>query len=187
MRGYGFLRVGGPEQQAFVDVPEPVAGPGELLVRVRAAGVNPGDRRVRDGSYGVDGPAVLGREVAGTVLATGEGVTGFAAGDEVFGGCPGMLGGWAPAALVTASFSAHRPDGVSPEQAAVLPVAAGTELGGNEVLRDRSTAVLTELARLVATGELDPLVTEVRPLDQAGEALALVESGHATGKVVLVP
>lgn len=261
--------------------------------------MNPGDWRVRDGSYGVDGPAVLGREVAGTVLATGEGVTGFAAGDEVFGGCPGMLGGWAPTALVTASFAAHRPDGVSPEQAAVLPVAAGTaydtlenlalepgrtllvngagggvglplvqlavrrgltvvgtaspakhalltrlgatpvaygdgvadriraaapggvdgaldlvggdalrtvaalvpsgrlysvadkplakELGGNEVLRDRSTAVLTELARLVATGELDPLVTEVRPLDQAGEALALVESGHATGKVVLVP
>jgi NADPH2:quinone reductase len=299
VRGYGFLRVGGPEQQAFVDVPEPVPGPGELLVRVRAAGVNPGDWRVRDGSYGVDGPAVLGREVAGSVLATGEGVTGFAVGDEVFGGCPGMLGGWAPTALVTASFAAHRPDGVSAEQAAVLPVAAGTaydtlenlrldpgrtllvngagggvglplvqlavlrgltvvgtaspakhdlltrlgatpvaygdgvadriraaapdgvdgaldlvggdalravaplvptgrlysvadkslakELGGDEVVRDRSTAVLTELARLVAAGELDPLVTEVRPLDEAAEALALVESGHATGKVVVVP
>ena len=299
VRGYGFLRIGGPEQQAFVDVPEPVPGPGELLVRVRAAGVNPGDWRVRDGSYGIDGPAVLGREVAGTVLAAGEGVTGFAAGDEVFGGCPGMLGGWAPTALVTASFAAHRPDGVSPEQAAVLPVAAGTahdtlenlrlepgrtllvngagggvglplvqlavrrglvvvgtaspakhdllnrlgatpvaygdgvadriraaapggvdgaldlvggdalraiaalvpagrlhsvadktlarELGGDEVVRDRSTAVLAELARMVAAGELDPLVTEVRQMDEAAGALALVEGGHATGKVVLVP
>jgi NADPH:quinone reductase-like Zn-dependent oxidoreductase len=299
VRGYGFLRVGGPEQQAFVDVPEPSPGAGELLVRVRAAGVNPGDWRVREGSYGVDGPAVLGREVAGTVLALGEGVTGFAVGDEVFGGCPGMLGGWAPTARVTASFAAHRPEGVSPEQAAVLPVAAGTaydtlahlrlepgrtllvngagggvglpmvqlavlrgltvvgtaspakrdlltrlgatavaygdgvadriraaapdgvdgaldlvggdalravaplvpagrlysvadkelakELGGKEVVRDRSTAVLTELARLVAAGELDPLVTEVRPLDEAAEALALVENGHATGKVVIVP
>ena len=103
MRGYGFLRVGGREQQAFLEVPEPVPGPGELLVRVRAAGVNPGDWRMREGFYGTDGPAVLGREVAGTVLAVGDGVTGFAPGDEVFGGCPGMLGGWAPRALVTGS------------------------------------------------------------------------------------
>lgn len=299
MRGYGFLRAGGPEQQAFLEVDEPVPGPGELLVRVRAAGVNPGDWRVRDGSYGVEGPAVLGREVAGTVLNAGEGVTGFAPGDEVFGGCPGMLGGWAPTAVVTASFAAHRPDGVSPEQAAVLPVAAGTAfdtlenlqlaagatllvngagggvglplvqlarrrgltvvgtaspakhdllarlgatavtygdgvtdrlraaapggidgaldlvggdalravaalvpagrlysvadkplvkaLGGDEVTRDRSTAVLAELARLVAAGELDPMVGEVRPLEEAGAALAAVEGGHVTGKIVLVP
>ena len=110
-RGYGVHRVGGRDQQAFLEVPEPVPGPGELLVRVRAAGVNPGDWRMREGFYGTDGPAVLGREVAGTVLAVGDGVTGFAPGDEVFGGCPGMLGGWAPKALVTASFAAHRPDG----------------------------------------------------------------------------
>ena len=60
------------------------------------------------------------------------------------------------------------------------------QLGGAEVVRDRSTAVLSGLARLVA-GQLDPLVTEVRPLDAADEALALVENGHATGKVVLIP
>src|SRR5690348_16709186 len=113
VRGYGFLRVGGPEQQAFLEVPEPVPGPGELLVAVRAAGVNPGDWRLREGAYGVEGPAVLGREVAGTVLALGPDVTGFAVGDEVFGGCPGMIGGWAPRARVTASFAAHRPDGVA--------------------------------------------------------------------------
>ena len=70
MRGYGFLQVGRPEQQAFLEVPEPVPGPGELLVRVRAAGVNPGDWRMREGFYGTAGPAVLGREVAGTVPAT---------------------------------------------------------------------------------------------------------------------
>ena len=62
-----------------------------------------------------------------------------------------------------------------------------TQLGGAEVVRDRSTAVLGELARLAAAGQLDPLVTEVRPLDAADEALALVEDGHATGKVVLIP
>ncbi|TDV56202.1 NADPH2:quinone reductase [Actinophytocola oryzae] len=299
MRAYGFARVGGPEQESFLDVPVPEPGEGELLVRVRAAGVNPGDWRLREGSYGDVRSAVFGREVAGTVLACGPGVTGFAAGDEVFGGCPGMVGGWAEQALVTAGFAARRPEGVTPEAAAVLPVAAGTAydalnqlalpegstllvngagggvgvpllqlarlrgirvigtaspakhaflaglgavpvaygegvvdriaaeapqgvdgvfdlvggdalrtvaplgpperlfsvadkalvgtLGGRSVERDRSTRVLAELARLVATGDLDPHVTQVRPLSEAGAALALVEEGHAQGKVVLVP
>jgi NADPH2:quinone reductase len=61
------------------------------------------------------------------------------------------------------------------------------QLGGAEVVRERSTAVLHGLARLAAAGQLDPLVTEVRPLDAADEALALVEDGRATGKVVLIP
>ncbi|MCW2720978.1 zinc-binding dehydrogenase, partial [Pseudonocardia sp.] len=59
------------------------------------------------------------------------------------------------------------------------------ELGGTEVVRDRSTAVLSELARLVAAGDLDPHVTDVRPFDEAAAALAAVEGGHAEGKVVL--
>ena len=61
------------------------------------------------------------------------------------------------------------------------------ELGGFELVRDRSTAVLTELAQLVQAGKLDPHVTDVRPLSDAQAALALVEGGHATGKVVLIP
>jgi NADPH2:quinone reductase len=126
VRAYGFLEVGGPEQQAFLDVPVPVPGAGELLVRVRSAGVNPGDWRLREGAYGIDGPAVLGREVAGTVTQLGPGVEGFAVGDEVFGGCPNMVGGWAEQALVIASFAAHRPSSVSTDDAAALPVAAGT-------------------------------------------------------------
>jgi NADPH:quinone reductase-like Zn-dependent oxidoreductase len=126
MRAYGFVKVGGPENQSFLDVPVPEPGPGEFRVRVRAAGVNPGDWRLRQGAYGTVGQAVLGREVAGTVEKLGEGVTGFAVGDEVFGGCPGMVGGWAEQAVVTASFAAHRPGSVPPEVAAVLPVAAGT-------------------------------------------------------------
>lgn len=126
MRAYGFTHIGGPENEAFLDVPLPEPGQGELRVRVRAAGVNPGDWRLREGAYGTVGQAVLGREVAGTVTAVGEGVTGFSVGDEVFGGCPGMVGGWAVEAIVTASFAAHRPSSVAPEVAAVLPVAAGT-------------------------------------------------------------
>ena len=76
-------------------------------MRVRAAGVNPGDWRLREGAYGPVAPAVLGREVAGTVAALGPAVSGFAVGDEVFGGCPDMQGGFAPLARVTAGFAAH--------------------------------------------------------------------------------
>jgi NADPH:quinone reductase-like Zn-dependent oxidoreductase len=54
-------------------------------VRLRVTGVNPGDWRLREGAYGIAGPAVLGREAAGTVLASGPDVTGFAPDDEVFG------------------------------------------------------------------------------------------------------
>ena len=107
MRAYGFTALGGPEVEAFLDVPEPAPGEGELLVRVRAAGVNPGDWRLREGAYGPVAPAVLGREVAGTVAALGPAVSGFAVGDEVFGGCPDMQGGFAPLARVTAGFAAH--------------------------------------------------------------------------------
>ena len=224
-------------------------------------------------------------------------MTGFAVGDEVFGGCPGMRGGFAPLAIVTARFAAHRPSEVRPEDAAVLPVAAGTAfdaltaldlpegatllvngagggvgvpvvqlararglrvvgtaspgkhdliarfgavpvtygegvaervraaapdgvdglfdlvggealravaglvdpkrlrsvadkaqvkaLGGDEVPRDRSTAVLTELVRLVAAGKLDPLVSEVYPFAEAAAAMRAVEGGHTLGKVAL--
>ena len=89
MRAYGFTAIGGVEKEQFFDVPEPVAGDGELVVRVRAAGINPGDWRMREGSYGDVAPAVLGREVAGTVTAVGPGVDGFSVGDEPYRG--GML------------------------------------------------------------------------------------------------
>jgi NADPH:quinone reductase-like Zn-dependent oxidoreductase len=67
--------------------------------------------------------------------------------------------------------------------AADRPTAAA--LGALGVARDRSGPRLAEVARLVADGVLDPHVTEVRPLEDARGALALVEGGHARGKVVL--
>ena len=126
MRAYGFTEVGGPSTQSFLDVPIPEPGSDELRVQVRASAVNPGDWKVREGSHGHSGPTVLGREVAGTVVAIGPGVAGFSIGDEVFGGCPGMIGGWAEQALTIASFTALRPSDVNPVVAAALPVAAGT-------------------------------------------------------------
>jgi NADPH:quinone reductase-like Zn-dependent oxidoreductase len=63
--------------------------------------------------------------------------------------------------------------------------AAGVELGGARLERARNAAVLDAVAAMVAAGTLRPHVTEVFPLDKVAEALALVESGHATGKVVV--
>lgn len=127
MLAYGFERFGGPAEEALLERPVPVPGEGELLVRVQAAGVNPGDAKMREGAYGdVALPAVLGREVAGVVEAVGPGVGGVTEGDAVFGGTPGLLGGFAERALVIAGFAAPIPHGVAPVTAAVLPVAAGT-------------------------------------------------------------
>ncbi|HYH29913.1 MAG TPA: alcohol dehydrogenase catalytic domain-containing protein, partial [Pseudonocardia sp.] len=130
MRAYGFTEYGGPETEALLDLPVPEPGPGELLVRVAAAGVNPADWKLRSGlrrdELPLDPPVALGREVAGVVERLGPQVSGFAPGDAVLGGTVGSAGGWAELARVPASFAAHRPDRVAATDAATLPVAAGT-------------------------------------------------------------
>ncbi|MER5987444.1 NADP-dependent oxidoreductase [Streptomyces sp. NPDC001787] len=130
---YIFHRYGGPETEAFVDLPVPVPGPGELLVAVRAAGVNPVDwkrrsGRLRPGSGPAPLPGVFGSEVSGTVEAVGPDVEGFARGQAVLGSP--LTGGYAEYALLAASATAHKPDGLSFTDAAVLPVAAATAYDG---------------------------------------------------------
>jgi NADPH:quinone reductase-like Zn-dependent oxidoreductase len=131
---YVFTRYGGPETEALVDVDRPAPGPGQILVAVRAAGVNPVDWKQRTGYRrpGETGerafPAVLGNEVSGTVVATGDGVEGFAAGDEVFGNT--VAGGYAEYALLPAAVTAHKPADLSFARAATLPVAAATAYDG---------------------------------------------------------
>jgi NADPH:quinone reductase-like Zn-dependent oxidoreductase len=72
-----------------VDVPTPVPGPGQVLVQVKAAGINPGEAKIREGLLASRWPATFpsgqGSDLAGVVAATGSGVTGFATGDEVIG------------------------------------------------------------------------------------------------------
>ena len=79
-------RYGGPEALALVDFPEPAPGAGQVVVDVRAAGVNPIDAKAYSGMFGTDAAAAplrLGAEAAGVVSAIGDGVTGAAVGDEV--------------------------------------------------------------------------------------------------------
>ncbi len=149
-KAYVFTRYGGPETEALVEVERPVPGPGQLLVAVRVAGVNPVDWKLRTGYRRPNDtgervfPAVLGSEVSGVVEAVGEGIDGFAAGDEVFGNT--LTGGYAEYTLVPATLAAHKPAGLAFADAATLPVAAATAYDGVRQL-DLPTG-----ATLVVTG-----------------------------------
>jgi len=298
---YGFVEYGGPETQQFLDLEVPVPGPGQLLVAVHAAGVNPADWKVRAGTrkdtVPVTLPAVLGREVSGVVTAVGDRVDGFAVGDAVFGATATGFGGYAEYTLLNAHSAVHKPEQVGFAAAATVPVALGTafdivdalaiseedtvlvigagggvgsaatqlartrgatvlgvasagkrdllegngatwiesgddaadrvsaaasditaivdlvggatlrtfaaaapgarivsvadpagaaELGGSGVERRRTTEVFAAVAALVADGTVDPHIERTFPLREAGAALAVVEGGHARGKVVIV-
>jgi len=127
---FGFSRYGGTDVQEVLDVERPAPGAGELLVAVRAAGVNPVDWKIREGYLAevmpLDLPAVLGREVAGVVEEVGQDVDGFSVHDEVLGTVAPGSGGYAEYTLVTASAATKKPPQVSFTDAAALPVAAGT-------------------------------------------------------------
>ncbi|MEV8567589.1 NADP-dependent oxidoreductase [Streptomyces sp. NPDC051322] len=132
-KAYVFTRNGGPEAEAFVEQEAPVPGPGELLVAVRAAGVNPVDWKLRSGyrrpgSAEPEFPAVFGSEAAGVVERVGPGVTGFERGQAVFGNP--LTGGYAEYTLLPVAVAAHKPDALSFADAAVLPVAAATAYDG---------------------------------------------------------
>lgn len=301
VKAFGYRSNGGPEVQEFLDLDMPTPMPGELLVEVRSAGVNPVDWKIRSGMFGNasegDLPAVLGSEVSGVVRGVGKDVDGFAENDEIFGSVAPGSGAFAEYTLVTAGAAARKPPQVSFNDAATLPVAAATaydgvtqlglkegqtllvngigggvgvaaaqiardlgmnvigtgsedkramvealgatlipsgdgvadrirqilpdgvdaifdlaggdalravaelvsdktklisagdfsvdELGGHVIERDRTSRVLEIVAGLVADGKLDPHVEDVRTLDEAADAMAAVEIGHARGKVVV--
>lgn len=126
MRAIRIDRFGGPEVLVPVEAPEPVPGPGEVLVRVVAAGVNRADALLRAGLYHRAGrpPLIPGAEAAGVVVAAGEGVTGFAPGQRVMAMDGGTSSGfYAESATVSAANVVVLPDGVDLVRAATLPIA----------------------------------------------------------------
>ncbi len=110
-------RTGGPEVLEYTEVEAPVAGPGQVLVKVAAAGVNFIDIYLRTGVYPRPLPAVPGGEGAGTVEAIGAGVEGLAVGDRV-AWADGNVGSYAEYDVVFADRLVHVPDGVDLETAA---------------------------------------------------------------------
>jgi len=134
------------------EVPTPAAGPGEVLIRVRAAGLNPADYKTRDGVvrlfWRYKLPAVGGNELAGVVEAAGAGVTRFAAGDRVFARVDhAKMGAFAEYAVVEESLVGRMPESLDFAEAAGLPLAGLTALQG---LRDELK--LTAGDRVLITG-----------------------------------
>jgi len=107
---------GGPEVLQQVELPIPAPGPGQVLIRIEAIGVNFIEVYFRKGTYKATLPLIPGSEAAGTVEELGPGVTGFSPGDLV--ASAGVLGSYAEYALVPASQLIKVPAGLSPEQAA---------------------------------------------------------------------
>lgn len=123
MKAVQFSSFGGPEVLELVERPDPVPGPGEVRIAVRAAGVNASDWKKRRGLMDPELPQTLGYEAAGVVDLLGAGVTEIAVGDRVFG----LSGsGAAQAELAVLSFYARIPPSLSFSQAATLPSATET-------------------------------------------------------------
>ncbi|WP_369218005.1 NADP-dependent oxidoreductase [Streptomyces flavofungini] len=127
MKRVSFAEFGGPDVLRLEDAEEPHAGPGQIRVAVRAAGVNPVDWRIREGqklsAHPIELPAGVGLDAAGVVDEIGEGVEGVAVGDRVFGEGSAtyaefaVLGAWA-----------RMPEGLSFQEAAGYPSVVETAL-----------------------------------------------------------
>jgi len=121
MRAVTVAEPGGPEALAWGEVPDPVCGPGEVIVDVAATAVNRADLLQRQGFYPPPpgAPDTLGLECSGVISEVGEGVTGWSVGDEVCGLLAG--GGYAERVAVPAGQLLPRPAGVELATAAALP------------------------------------------------------------------
>ena len=118
MKAIRFHEYGGPEVLQVDDLPDPEPGEGQLLVKVRATGVNFIDTYQRSGAYQVQLPRTVGTEASGDVVECGAGVTGFAVGDRV--AFNGASGAYAEMTVVPAYNAVKIDDGVSFETAAAL-------------------------------------------------------------------
>ncbi|MER7505744.1 zinc-binding dehydrogenase [Nonomuraea pusilla] len=130
MRAVVLRRYGGPEELVAEDVPDPVAGPGQVVIEVAAAGITFVETQVRAdrGPRRVELPAVLGNGVAGTVRSVGEGVAASLVGALVVSTLGGT-GGYAELAVAASGDLIPVPDRLSPELAVALLADGRTAVG----------------------------------------------------------
>jgi len=126
---------GGTDKFVYGDLPDPVAGPGEVVVDVHAASVNAADYKVRLGGGAYSGasnlkfPYILGRDFSGTVAALGPGVTDFAIGDPVFGVMDaGIEGCYAEKVKIAAAIIAKKPERLDHAEAAAMALTSLTAI-----------------------------------------------------------
>ncbi|MFG2603224.1 NADP-dependent oxidoreductase [Streptomyces sp. NPDC048514] len=203
MRAVRLHEHGGPEVLRYDEVPIPEPGPGEVLVRVHAAGVNPPDRYLRDGLTRMPGetestvslPVIPGTDVSGVVEAVAADVDVLAVGEEVFGllRFPGFGGGaYAEYVAAPASDLARKPAGIDHVHAAGAPMAGLTawqfliEVGHDhpspfQEARHRPTALDAETTVLVngAAGGVGHLALQLAKW-RGASVIAVASGAHET-------
>ena len=140
---------GGPDVLRYGDAPDPVAGPGEVVVDIHAATVNAADYKVRLGDYGKKNfPYILGRDFSGVVSALGEGVGDLKIGDAVFGVTDqGKEGAYAEKIAIKAAIVAKKSPKLSHEEAAAMALTSLTAIWALE-----DTAKLKRGERILIQG-----------------------------------
>lgn len=185
------------QQAALAELPAPTPGAGEVLIQVRAAGLNPFDNHIAAGwleamlehRY----PLVLGRDASGVVEAVGQGVTDVAVGDEVIAHVPfGPVerGTLADHVVLPASSVAAKPAELDHVTAAALPLAAGAALTLIDAVDPQPGQVVHALEDVpvdaqAAAGTLQVDVARVVPMGEALEALADIAAHRAHGRIVV--
>lgn len=165
MKAYYSKAYGNSEASVYGDLPDPVAGPGQVLVEVKAVSINPVDWKIRRGDArvvtGFRFPRIFGADFAGIVRETGPGVTAFSKGQRVYGSKSILFDrGGAMAELRAVEENRVRliPEGMSFSEAASLPVAALTALNA---MRKCGVRKGTEVIAGGRTGTRDKTVVEV--------------------------
>jgi NADPH2:quinone reductase len=166
MKAAVYYETGGPEVLRYEEVPDPVAGARDILVRVEAISIEGGDTLARSGGDPGSVPHIVGYQCAGTVMATGDEVEGYAVGDRVV--TVGLDGSHAEMRVVQTPFCWPVPSGLSIEEAACVPVPFGT-----------ADDCLFEF------GRLQPGETALIHAGGSGVGIAAVQMAHRAGARVL--
>lgn len=124
MKAIRIHEFGGPEVLKYEDIPEPQPGPGEIRIKIIAAGVNPIDWKIRRGYLGsLPLPTIMGLDVAGTVDIVGKGEASFQPGDEVFAKVAIGKGGYAEYTVAHSKEMARKPKSIGFVESAAIPTA----------------------------------------------------------------
>jgi NADPH:quinone reductase-like Zn-dependent oxidoreductase len=171
---------GGPDVLQVEEQERPRPGPGEAVVRLGAANVNPTDLNAREGNYppgkGIEGPPyVLGWDFAGEVIEVGDGVEGLTPGDPVVGMIPwyetgGHYGAYAEEVLAKAEWLVPLPDGLDPTVAATIPLNALTAAQALDRLDPPRGARLLVIGASGAVGSFAIQLGRERGLEVSGVA-----------------
>ncbi len=181
MRATCYENYGGADVLTYGDQPTPAVGKDEVLVRVRAASVNPVDWKIRQGELKLASafrfPIIPGRDVAGTVAEFGRKVTTFKPGDRVFGMLPGNAGGaYADFAALPADLAVAIPAGVDDVHAAAVPLTGLTAL---QALRDHSDLQAGERVLVNgASGGVGRMAVQIAKALGAAEVVGVCSAAH---------